>query len=241
MNQAANCLGQWDRATAYGQKCVTYALATEDVRLRVVGWWRSAATQIYSGRPREGMDLLKNALSLTALPFDAAMVKAMQGIAEMKLGDVQSAVRDLSEAVQWFEQSHIHFTRAFWGVRLAEAHVAAGNEAAARTVAEDIRATSRQLGYAFMEGIAERVLGEVLSGEDPVAAAAHLQSSEEILGRIGARNELARTLTARGSLLQAAGDRGGARVLFERALAMFEELGTVDEPARVRAALAGLD
>jgi hypothetical protein len=37
---------------------------------------------------------------------------------------------------------------------------------------------------------------------------------------------------------QPAHDRAGARQLLQRALALFEECGTGDEPARVRALLA---
>jgi hypothetical protein len=39
---------------------------------------------------------------------------------------------------------------------------------------------------------------------------------------------------------RAAGPPGGARTLLEQALAVFEELGTLDEPSRVRALLARL-
>jgi len=61
-----------------------------------------------------------------------------------------------------------------------------------------------------------------------------------VLEEIGARNELAKALAARGEVLQATGDVAGARQMWERALTIFEELGTLDEPPRVRAALAAL-
>ncbi|MGH7320468.1 MAG: hypothetical protein ACRELA_12695, partial [Candidatus Rokuibacteriota bacterium] len=67
------------------------------------------------------------------------------------------------------------------------------------------------------------------------AAAAH------ILEEVGSRNEAAKTLVAQAHLLLTVGNRAGARQLLERALALFEELGTLDEPPRVRAALAVLD
>jgi len=58
---------------------------------------------------------------------------------------------------------------------------------------------------------------------------------------MGARNELAKTLVAQANLRGTAGDPAGARQLLERALAVFEALGTLDEPSRVRSALAALD
>jgi DnaJ-domain-containing protein 1 len=57
---------------------------------------------------------------------------------------------------------------------------------------------------------------------------------------VGARNEVAKVLVAQAALRRASGDAAGARGLLERALALFEALGTLDEPLRVRAALAAL-
>lgn len=61
-----------------------------------------------------------------------------------------------------------------------------------------------------------------------------------IFEAMGARNELGKALVAQAELSRANGDSAGARQLLERALAIFEKLGTLDEPARVRAALAAL-
>ena len=58
---------------------------------------------------------------------------------------------------------------------------------------------------------------------------------------IGARNEVAKTLVAQALLHRALGDTMGARGLLARALALFETLGTLDEPRRVRAILATLE
>jgi hypothetical protein len=57
---------------------------------------------------------------------------------------------------------------------------------------------------------------------------------------VGARNELAKVLVAQAQLRQRAGDQARARELLAQALGLFEALGTLDEPLRVRAALAAL-
>jgi hypothetical protein len=62
----------------------------------------------------------------------------------------------------------------------------------------------------------------------------------EILGRIGARNDLARAMVTRAALRQGAGDLITAQQLLDEAEAIFRELGTLDEPARVEAARAAL-
>jgi hypothetical protein len=74
---------------------------------------------------------------------------------------------------------------------------------------------------------------------DPTALA-HLESATAILEEVDARNDVAKSLSARAALKKAAGDGLAARRLFEQALSMFKALGTLDEPVRVRAALAHL-
>ena len=95
-------------------------------------------------------------------------------------------------------------------------------------------------GYRQLEGIAERLLGESMAVEHPTAAVEHLESAMRILQEVGARNEVAKVLVAQATLCRTSGDETRARVLLERALALFEALGTLDEPLRIRAALAAL-
>ncbi len=100
---------------------------------------------------------------------------------------------------------------------------------------------SREAGYRNLEGMSHRLLGESIAPEDATTAARHLDEALRILEEVGARSEAAKTLVAQAGLRQAAGDPRAARPLLERALAIFESLGTLDEPVRVRAALAALE
>jgi hypothetical protein len=106
---------------------------------------------------------------------------------------------------------------------------------------EEVLATSREDGYRYLEGVANRLLGEALAPADPAAAAGLLEAAVRLLGEVGARNELAKALVAQAQCRRSAGDQTGARQLLERALALFATLGTLDEPSRVRLALAALD
>jgi hypothetical protein len=103
-----------------------------------------------------------------------------------------------------------------------------------------VRGASRELGYLHLEGWAERLLGECVGLDDPIVAAAHLSRAAGILEKTGARNELAKTLVAQAELQRAAGDSVAARGLLERALKIFDALGTLDGPDRARALLAEL-
>jgi len=97
------------------------------------------------------------------------------------------------------------------------------------------------MGYLHYEGLACWLTGECLAPEAPAVAEPYVETAIDILERIGARNDLARALVTRAALRQAAGDLAAARDLLDRAHVIFQELGTLDEPARVNAALVALD
>ena len=128
------------------------------------------------------------------------------------------------------------FDRGFW---LAEGYLRRGEPLRARALVEDILAASRGESRRAA-GIGERLLGESLMSENHVAAAGHLDAAIAILEAIDASNELARALAARAELHRGTRDIAAAGKLLERALTIFEELGTLDEPPRVRVALATL-
>ena len=92
-----------------------------------------------------------------------------------------------------------------------------------------------------MEGRACWLMGECLAPEAPASAEPYVENAMEILERIGARNDLARTMVTRAALCRVAGDAAAARAFLDQASAIFHELGTLDEPARVQAARTTLD
>ena len=169
------------------------------------------------------------------------MARAGMAYGQIKAGELAKGMAALTEAVAWFEKSNLHFTRSSWGLRLAEGYIKTGERERARLLVTEILGTCRESGHRHLQGVAERLLGEILAADDPSAAASQLEAAVRTLEDVGARDELARAFVAQASLRGEAGDRGGARRLLERALALFEELGTLDEPKRVRVALAALD
>jgi hypothetical protein len=169
------------------------------------------------------------------------MAKAVRGYGKIKLGLIDSGVADLSESVAWFERSRLRYTHARYTLLLAEGHLRRGDRGTARSLIEGLIETSRTLGYLHFEGTARWLMGECLAPEAPAAAESYIETAMDILEQIGARNDLARAMVAGASLRQAAGDHATARNLLDRAQAIFQELGTLDEPARVEAARAALD
>jgi class 3 adenylate cyclase/tetratricopeptide (TPR) repeat protein len=241
LNPAAMALGEWNASLSYCRRALEYGAALEDLRIKVVGLWRMGATYVYQGDAKRAVQCCDEALALGALPFDAAMAKAVRGYGKIKLGLVDSGIADLSEAVTWFANSRLRYTHARYSLLLVEGHLRRGDRAVARPLIESLIETSRTLGYLHFEGTACWLMGECLAPEAPAAAEPYIESAIGILERIGARNDLARAMVTHAALCQAAGDPAAARELLDRAHAIFRELGTLDEPARVEAARAALD
>jgi tetratricopeptide (TPR) repeat protein len=118
---------------------------------------------------------------------------------------------------------------------LADAYGSSGRVDDARELAERVLNWAERGGAGYVTTRAHRVLGtlEAAAGR-PAAALAHLDRAIEVAGRTGSENELALALGERGRLLRGVEGRSD----LERALAIFDRLGTHVEPERIRAELA---
>jgi hypothetical protein len=240
LSMTANALGQWSRSLAYCRRALEHGEAADDLRLKVVAWSRIAGTQTQRGDAKAGLAACESALRLGPTPFDTAMINAVRGYALVKNGDVSIGLRTLREAVEWFGGSHLLYTRSLYSVWLADSLVRSGDRESGRTLAATVLATSESVGYRHLEGVAHRVLGESLTADDGDAATVHLERAHRVLDETGARSELAKALVAEAGLRAARGDADDAHRLLGEAGRIFEALGTVDEPGRLRAALQAL-
>jgi tetratricopeptide (TPR) repeat protein len=236
LHPAAMALGEWEASLNYCRRALEHGETLKDLRIKVVGLWRTGAVHVHQGDAKPGVGYCNEALALGALPFDAAMAKAVRGYGEIKEGRLDAGIADLEEAVAWFASLRLRYTYARYAVWLAEGHLRRGDRTAARDLIEDVLRTTRTTGYLHLEGVACWLMGECLAPESPAAAEPHVEKAIEILQRIGARNDLARAMVTRAALRQAAGDIATAQQLLDEAEAIFRALGTIDEPDRVKAA-----
>jgi tetratricopeptide (TPR) repeat protein len=240
LSMACNAIGEWDRSLSYCARGLEHGRAVNDLRLKVVGWWRTGSTHIQRGEATTGIRCCEEALALSPIPFDAAMVRGMRAYGVVKAGQTEAGIAELEEVVAWLGKSNLPYTRTIFDLFMADSYLRRGERHRARPLVESGLEVSRRLGYLHLEGVAERLLGECLSVDDPLTAAAHLERAQEILEPIDARNELAKTLVARGALSIAVGDPTDAERRLDRALAIFEALGTLDGPEGARQLLGQL-
>jgi tetratricopeptide (TPR) repeat protein len=237
---AAMYLGQWPRSLDYCRRSLEHGRTVDDLRLKVVGWWRTGWTHIQRGDAATGIRCCDEALALGPIPFDAAMARAAKGYGLIKAGQEAAGTALLAEAVAWLGESRLQLTRAQFALCLADGYLRQGERSRGRAIVEEVLQIAIEGGYRHHEGIAHRLLGELLTAEDPTAAAAHLDAALTILEQVGARHEFAKTLVAQADLRRLRGDPADAHRLLERALTLFEDCGSLDWPPRVREALTAL-
>jgi tetratricopeptide (TPR) repeat protein len=236
--QSAIYLGEWDLGLSYCKRALTHGANVNDLRLQVVGLYRTGSVHIQRGDIERGVRYCDKALALEPIPYDAAMAKVFRGYGQIKAGRLDEGIADLRQAITWFEQSRLSHVRLPAILRLAEGYLRRGEVAVARELIDDVLSNSRALGYRYLEGLAEHLMAQCLVFEAPAVAVKHVTGAHRIFEAIGARNDLAKALVTRAKLSQ--NDRVEARRLLSEAMAIFETLGTIDEPARARAALAAL-
>jgi class 3 adenylate cyclase/tetratricopeptide (TPR) repeat protein len=231
LSPIANALGDWRRGFAYCRRALDHGLALDDLRLKVSGLLRTASTHIQQGNWQQGLRLCEEALALGPTPFDAAAITAIRGYGMVKAGRILEGTDEIERALTWYERSHLSYTRSLFSLWLADGYLRSGQRDRARAVAGEVATSSAELAYRHLLAVANRLLGESLSAEDPVAATRLLTEAERALDEIGVRNELAKTWVAQARL---ATSPSAARVLLEQALGVFQELGTIDGAAHVR-------
>ena len=233
-------LGEWDASLSYCRRSLAHGTTLNDLRLKVVGLYRTGSAYIHQGDIERGLSYCDKALALKPIPYDVAMAKVFRGYGQIKAGRLDIGIADLSEAIAWLDSSHLSHVRLAPALRLAEGYLLSGENAAARALIDDVLSSSRENGYCYLEGLAHRLKAECLATESPKLAIQHVAEAEQIFKATGARNDLARSLVTHAKLCKKRGNFAEAQGLLEEAVAIFEALGTIDEPAQVRAALAAL-
>jgi tetratricopeptide (TPR) repeat protein len=116
----------------------------------------------------------------------------------------------------------------------------AGEDDKARQTLEKGLEIADRCGARYYVGWAHRFLGEINLKSNPVQAAAHFEKSMAVLQEIKAENDLALAYAGYGRLQKQQGQFAPAREYLTKALKIFERLGTLIEPDKVREILAEL-
>ena len=123
---------------------------------------------------------------------------------------------------------------------LGEGHWLVGEDEKAMQTLEKGLKIAERCGARYYIGFAQRLLGEIALKTNPAQAAPYFEKSIAVFREIKAENELALAFAGYGRCYKLKGQIAQAREYLTKALEIFERLGTLIEPDKVRKELAGL-
>ena len=196
LSMAANASGEWARSLECCRRALEHGKALNDLRLKVVGWWRTGSTHVQRGDVEAGLRCYEEALALSPIPFDAAMARAGRAYGLVKAGEVAAGDGGPGRGGGVVRAVEPAFHRSSSGAAAGRGLPQDGRASSARAVAGDgVLATCREFGHRHLEGVAQRLLGEVLAADDRVrrrSAPRGRRSDARRRGRAGRAGEGAR-------------------------------------------------
>jgi tetratricopeptide (TPR) repeat protein len=236
---AYTCLWRWEEALAEGHRALRIGKEYADGSRVSLAAWVLCIAYTSQGDLAQACTYGELAVQQASTPADKAWSEGHLAWAWCRAGEVHRGLPVLARNATAKRSVRFVLGELLGALRLGEAHWLAGEYDNARQTLEALLAPAEQCGMQFLLASAHRFLGEVALATHPARceaplAASHFERSIALLQQIGAENELALAYAGYGRLHQQHGDIMQARTYLTRALAIFERLGTLREPERIR-------
>ncbi len=233
-------LGRWDQAVEEAQKALSVAEEFSDNSL--ISWAAWNLSIAYTGKRdlARAIEYGELAVEKAPTPADKAWAQRSLGWARCRAGEAKRGIELLTAVLPIFRAGEYTAAEIPLTCYLGEGYWLAGEGDKARQTLEEGLKIAERCGARYFLGWARRLLGEILLKTDLAQAASHLEESITILKEIKAENELAMAYTGYGRLHRHQGRITQARDYLTKALEIFERLGTLNEPDKVREELAKL-
>jgi tetratricopeptide (TPR) repeat protein len=232
--------GRWDGALEEAQKALNVAEESSDNSLISYANMIISCIHAAKGNPDEGIEYAELAVEKAPTPADKLWAQAALGAALCRAGEGAKGV-DLIEPVVSITRAAPFIPTVFTSTWfLAEGYLLTGECEKASQTAEEALEVAERCGGKFFRGSANRYLGEIALRTNPDEAPPHFEQAISIFQATKAENELALAYSGMGRYHKQQGDTEQAREYLTKALEIFERLGTLIEPDKVRQELADL-
>jgi class 3 adenylate cyclase/tetratricopeptide (TPR) repeat protein len=233
-------LGLWDLAIKEGKEALRVADENSDNSLI------SFAAYIISNSYANKWDL-DRATEYAEIAFqkaptlaDKMFAKYFLAWASCRAGEPQKGIETLAELLPMQRAVRFRPTEMYCVMYLGEGYWLAGEHDKARQTLKDALELAKSCEYRFHSGWAQRLLGEIALKTEPPKAALYFEKSITLLREIKAENELALTYSGYGRFHKQQGNIEQARKYLTKSLEIFERLGTLVVPDKVRETLEEL-
>jgi len=239
-SRACICLGRWDQAVEEAENALKVAEESSDNSYVIFAAWTLSMAYTWRGDLGRGVEYGELALQKAVTPAVKAWAQRGLGWALCRAGEAKKGIELLVTALAAVRPSHHMPTEIPTTCILGAAYWLAGEDDKARQTLEEGLEIADRCGARYYIGFAQRLLGESVLKTNPIQAAPHFEKSIAIFREIKAENELALAFAGYGSYHKQKGQIAQAREYLTKALAIFERLGTLIEPDKVREELAEL-
>jgi class 3 adenylate cyclase/tetratricopeptide (TPR) repeat protein len=239
-SRAYACLGRWDEAVQGAQKALSVAEEFSDNSLISFVVWNLSIAYIWKGDLTRAIEYGELATQKAPTHADKAWAQRSLGWAWCRSGDTKKGVELLTAVLAIFRAGRFTTGDITLTCFLGEGYWLAGEDEKAKQTLEEGLEMAERYKMRYEIGFAHRLLGEVILKTDPSQAVPHFEKSIAIFHEIKAENELALAYAGYGRLHKQQNQIPQAREYLMRALEIFERLGTLLEPDKVREILAEL-
>jgi tetratricopeptide (TPR) repeat protein len=239
LSMACSNEGRFGRALEVAKSLFRHAEDIGDRSAMSYGAWLIAWAYIAKGDISQGLEVAAQAADLAPTPADQSWAQGTLALAHCRAGNASQAIEILSRLVPAYRAARFLPAEIFTPY-LGEAYWRAGDVPMALQALAEMMAIIEPRRMRLQVGMAHRLLAEIRAIEDPAQAITHFERSVSLLTEINALPELALAYLAHGRLHKRLGRVGEARVYLGRALDIFDRIGTLIEPDRVRSELAEL-
>jgi len=233
-------LGRWDEATGLAEEALQIAQEFGDNSGISFAAWTHSSNYSFKGDLSRAIKYGELALQEAPMTADKAWAEQFLAWARCKAGESQRGAKRLGELLRVFQSAHYMPSQAPGLLFLGEGHLLAGDHDKARQTLEELLELSESCQMRAYIGRANRLLGEVTLKTNPDEAPPHFEKAISIAGEVGAENELALAYSGMGRYHKQEGNTEQARKYLTYALEIFERLGTLIEPDKVKKELAEL-
>ncbi|MBL7205449.1 MAG: tetratricopeptide repeat protein [Desulfobacteraceae bacterium] len=239
-SRAYSYLGRWDSAVEEGQKALTVAEEFSDNSLISFVAWNLSIAYTWKGDSDMAIKYGELAVQKAPTPGDKAWAQRSLGWALCRAGEPNKGIELLTGVLPIFRAGGFTSNEITLMCCLGEGYWLAGKDEKARQTLEQGMEIAERCGERYYVGWAHHLLGEIALKTNPTQAAPHFEKSIAIFKEIKAENALALTFAGYGRCYKLKGQIAQAREYLTKSLEIFERLGTLIEPDKVREELAEL-
>jgi len=239
-SRACSCLGRWNEAVEEAQKALSVAEEFSDNSLISWSAWNLSIAYTWKGDLARAVEYGELAVQKAPTHADKAWAQRSLGWALCRAGEPNRGIELLTAVLPIFRAGGFMACEIPLTCYLGEGYWLAGEDDKARHTLEEGLEMAERYGVRYYLGFAHRLLGEIVLKTNPAQAVPHFEKSIAVLREIKAENELALAYADYGRLHKQQGEIAQAREYLTKALEIFERLGTLIEPDKVREELAEL-